>query len=240
MKKAESQNGSSHAESLPFEPRKHEVRQWISGLPVTDIQRCCGLVLPTLKVLNRLPIPIIARFETLEELRPLIFLLSQNLMLHLFGARFLLELTPYEFATNCIQLHRELAYGYELVSSDRSFADPIHFNDLLRARTLHRALQSYSLVMVRQALLYQERNFDSWGEVYGLYSLAEQYRIQEIRAKDNETQTESTVADVFKCILLFALSETRNHQQHAIVKIYNFLGQFARYAALWVLDCEDK
>ena len=133
--------------------------------------------------------------------------------------------------------HRELAHGYALVSSDRSFANQVHFNTSLRSRTLHRALQSYVLVLVRQARLYQARNFDSWGQVYALYRMAERYEIQKVRVKDNETQTESTIGDVFKCILLFVLSETHNYQQHDILKIYNFLGRFARYAALRAPAC---
>jgi len=183
--------------------------------------------------------PAIARFETLEELRPLIFLLSQKLESQFIGAHFPLETTTYESANNCIKFHRELAHGYDLVSLDRSFADPIYFNDLLRARTLHRALQSYGLVIFRQGLLYQTRSFDSWREVYALYSLAEQYEIEKVRVKDNETKTKSNVGDVFKCILLFTLSETYHHQQHDILHIYNFLSHFSRYVALQSADSKD-
>ncbi len=202
MNKAKFENASSQDAPLPFALRDREVSRWVSELPITDIQRCCGLVLPTLKVLNRQPMPAIARFETLEELRPLVFLLSQKLESQFIGARFPLEKTIDESAIDCIEFHHELAHGYALVSLDRSFAAPVHFNDLLRTRTLYRALQSYALVMVRHGLLYQTRSFDSWREVYALYSLAERYEIQNIRVKDDEIQTESTVGDVFKCILL--------------------------------------
>ena len=173
MKKAEFENTSCQDAPLPFALREREVRQWVSDLPMTDIQRCCGLVLPTLKVLNRQPMPAIARFETLEELRPLVFLLSQKLESKFIGARFPLEKTAYKSATDCIEFHHELAHGYALVSLDRSFYDQIHFNDITRTHTLHRALQSYAQVMVQQGLLYQTRTFESWREVYALYSLAE-------------------------------------------------------------------
>jgi len=232
MKKAELQNASFQDVSLPFKLLERDVNRWVSELPVTDIQRCCGLVLPSLKALNRQSMPAITRFETLEELRPTVFLLSQKLESQFVGARFPFEEKTYESAVNSIEFQRELAHGYELVSMEKSFTDQIHFNNLLRARTLHRALQSYSLVMVRQGLLYQVREFESWKEVYGLFSFAERNDIHNVRNKDNETQTESSVEDVFKSILLFALSETFHYQQHDILKIYNFLVKFAGHAAL--------
>ena len=100
MKKAEFQNASSQDALLPFALREREVHRWVSELPVTDIQRCCGLVLPTLKVLNRQPMPAIARFETLEELRPLVYLLSQKLESLFLGVRFPLEKTTHESVAN--------------------------------------------------------------------------------------------------------------------------------------------
>jgi len=182
--------------------------------------------------------PAIARFETLEELRPLIFLLSKKLESQFIGAHFPLEKTTYECTHNYIEFHRELAHGYELVCLDRSFADPIHFNDLLRARTLHRALQSFTLVLVQQGLLYQTRSFDSWSKVYAIYSRAEQYGIEKVRVKDGETGTESNVGDVFKSILLFALSETAQYQHHDILRIYKFFSQFSRYVVIRTAGCK--
>jgi hypothetical protein len=217
---------SSETSQLPFPPRLDAIDSWLAGLPLTNSRECCRMLYAGLQALNGSGFDPPLRFEALERFRPLVVIQARNLVPYFVGKPLPLDEKIRKLAKLSAQFHAELAKGYETIAHQVNFAEV--FEAEAQARIIRRALQSYELMLLHLAQMY-EMSPASVGEKLGaLYRMAEAANIHKMSLNDPDCSPDaaSTISDLFKRILAFRLAAPNRLSQEDILQYSELLREY--------------
>ena len=218
-------------DEFPFEINRHSVALWLQGLPLIDNKETCQLVYSTLRQLNFLVIAPKVRAEILEEYRPYVNLLADNLEKHFLGVSFPLEKSRRKLAKLSTQFHLELATAYITILGDAEQKQTGISNQRYGA-LIGWALEALYRSLVHIMLIYEPPSSRYWKKVFSLYKMAEKLNIQDALHPNEDDKNRCTIETRLKRILLLWLANPYRQKQGDIQQIQSLLDQFAHLAVL--------
>ncbi|MEN8259011.1 MAG: hypothetical protein ABFS02_00220, partial [Pseudomonadota bacterium] len=156
---------------LSFDPTLDSVSVWLQSLSETNTHESSRHIYEALCRIELQSVPADIQFTILEKFRPVVFFHSRNLKELVLAAPTPLDKRSRKIAKLSTQLHRELASGYQRLTQQREFF--ANFLATQQAQVIHRAMQSTSMAMLRNAQLYAPPPTTLWSYTHSLYRLAE-------------------------------------------------------------------
>lgn len=220
-----------------FDSRTHSVKVWIGTLPMANIGETTRLLFGTLNNLNCQDIPPQQRFRALEQLRRPVRFVTENMQRHFVGQCFPLGGRNLKIAHLAREITHSLATGYKVLVMDQ-IASTRRQNRKLLVMSIHRSIRLLSNVLLKAYQVYELHPDSVWFEIHALFRYAEENSLLDVAVAD-DTDSErntSTIADVYKQILLLALAGPYRLRPEEVEQVYRLSGSWAASSELQPLD----
>ncbi|GEM_PF-1707898 len=213
---------------LPSEPDVEVVVSWLKDLPMANAPKVCEIFLAFLGTLNAKQIVPSLRYAMLEAMWPALEIVSPVLDTHFMDRGFPLDAHPRKMADLSLQCYVELSKSYKHIADDVDFSNDRVLTKEQRVVTLTRSLHACALVQTRIAQLYEAPFLEFWQDTYDIFLKAESMGLDGESIRDNESTNgcNSTIANLFKRILLFSLSNPNRYRQRHHAQITSLIEQF--------------
>jgi len=191
-----------------FDSNPASVKKWIDALPMANIGETTRLLFEALTDLNHQDIAAQQRFKTLELLYRPVRYVTERMKKHFVGQ----PLPPSPSSLKIAKLSREishaLATGYKVLVMEQ-IAGIGRKDRKLLVSSIHRAIKQLSAVLLKAYQVYEPYPDSVWLEVHSLYRYAENNRLHKTRVAEEQApgKKSSTITDIYKQILLLALSD---------------------------------
>ena len=215
-----------------FDYRAAQTEQWVRDLPMGNIGETARLVYETLHEVNRLSIAWKERYRFLELLREPIHYVQTALSKRLSTTTFPLPEKSQRIANLALSLANEMALGYKTAIEEMLGSSFLSRDNRALTVMIHRAIRYLSQAMLSSYQTYRPHPEKSWSELNALYLYAEHKNIYHDRVSDalNELLPESSIARVYKQILLLALASPYRLRQGEAEVVYDALARYALHA----------
>jgi len=229
---------SSQAAAKAIKPleefSEQAINDWISHLPLSDVDAACEAIHGLLRAVNMTDgLECLERQRIVEQIRPpTVSLLSMSSERHL-PTHTLFPLPPavHKHTQRSVEVCLELANAYRrIVTSGTFFSDKV-MTEAGRAQNVYRALQAYGLALLRSLERYESPPEGFWREVYSFYRFAVGHQLQNLHLPMPEIEG-ATVESQFKQMLLLALSSHQHHAPDEIRQFYTVLMLIAKDAEI--------
>jgi len=205
-----------------------EVEEWISGLPMANIGETSRQVFKTLVEFNRREIPNVSRLKISEQFRRPIGYISDNLKKYYFESAFPLSAKCRRIAVLNRELCMELAIAYKIFIENELARTERKPDFKLLVAAIHRAMASLLSVLYQSVVVYDPFPAGVWREIHSLYAYAEQNEVHQLTVRtEGEADLNSTIHDLYKEALLFAIGSPYRLRQREIEYTYNHLSEWA-------------
>ncbi len=214
---------------------RRKIKQWVSDLPIGDVERISRDLLSKLGRLNRLEIPPVERFEILTLLQsPLSFVLD-TLKRNCVEGSIPLGTKARMASDMRLEIMIQTVIAYKIVLSQ--FHDDSITGFLLHKQTRSEALRS-ALFYLGEILLHSYQTYQPclgyvWKELHGIYyySVSNELHVSKQLA-DHEGSKRLGIKDLYKQILLLALANPNSLLRGEVEKVHAALEQWASSAEL--------
>lgn len=215
-----------------FDYRASHIEQWVKELPMGNIGETARLVYETLHEVNRLAIAWKDRYRFLELMRKPVQYVQNSLTTRLTNATYPLPEKVQRIANLSQSLSNEMALGYKTAIEEMLASSFLSRDNKALTIMIHRAIRYLSQAMLSCYQSYRPHPESSWRELNALYLFAEHKNIYHDRVSDslNELLPESSIARVYKQILLLALASPYRLRQGESEVVYNALARYALHA----------
>ncbi len=212
------------------------LKMWIEELPWANVGEISKQVYKGLIEFNRSRVSKKECLIIVELFRKPVSFVTKNLEKHFIDTGLPLAKRNRKIANLTYELNSELAIAYKIA-----------VNHLLRAKRLdksekqhlviaiHHAMFYLSKMVVQSALVYDPVSPRIWYEINGLFDYARRHGLEQIRVKDvadDQADCYTTIADIYKQILLFSLASPARLRQREILQLFALLRQWGAYASL--------
>jgi hypothetical protein len=219
------------ATSTPSEPRK--LKKLLSAQPNSSMGELTKQTFQILRDLNRQTMPGKQRLENLKILRPQTDKIFDNLKKY-FVYR---ELPLSEKSQKIIKLNQsilqELIFGYEIIAYESANKIGSRINDTTLRTSICRALNYLSEMLLRSSEVYKPCAENLWHDAHQLYLYAEEKNLVDDIVIDKEREVEeTTIANSYKHILLFALAQPITLGQSDINRVYKALFKWSQHVTI--------
>ena len=210
---------------LPFAANDMDFLRWFKSLALENDVKSCEQLLHVLLTLNKTPVAGKTKLLILEKLTPVLFQLTARITSQPVAQQknnpFEDENSVYEFS---IWSCAELANGYKLLSMEESFKKNTYYSQQQKSLIIAHGIQALSKALLYICQLYSQPFAGFWSDCFHFYRLAHH----------NETinYNGDMIANAFKQVLVFYLSNPNQFSQPEMRVIYTLLGQYAAYAKL--------
>lgn len=219
-------------EAFNTKPRK--VETWVEALPRGNVGETARQVYNALRETNRLRLGWQDRQRLLEQFREPVGYVTGSLRNRFIGLSFPLPQRIQRIATLLTTLYTEMALGY-MIASEEMMGRSFLFRDK-RALTmmLHRAMRYLSQALLTSYQVYSPNPPETWRELHRIYRFAEAKRLHHHEVRDDEQQLapRTSIATVYKQILLLALATPYRLRQGEVPAVYTALEKWAQSAVL--------
>lgn len=210
------------------------IEQWISHLPLSDVNAACEAIHGLLRTLNTTDgVECLERQRIVEQIRqPAVSLVAMTSEQHLPKTTlFPLQEPQHRRTQQNIDICLELANAYRRVVTCGTFFSDKVMGEAMRAQTVYRALQAYGLALLRSVERYESPPDGFWQEVYAFYRFAEGHGLHTASLPAPEVEG-ATIDSQFKQMLLLSLSSYQHHLPDEIRQFYATLMLVARDAEI--------
>ncbi len=222
--------------------KEAQVKLWLQGLPLTQIQQVSAHLYTAVHEISRLRTSSDNRLAILELLRTPVHQTLNGLALKYLNQPLILPEAALKMATiaQAIQKHflnSYLAVVRELCTPHATKALPEQ-----QALAIQRALTALSLLLLRSYQLYLPISGQVWTEVHTLYQLACALELEQLPVEDKlpHQQGLKTIHNVYLRILLLATARPNQLRQDEIEGTYDLLETLAASAELTPYDPTGK
>jgi cyclic-di-GMP-binding protein len=217
--------------SSSFDARPKQVEAWIATLPMANTGESAKHIFAALREMNRLVIPEQDRYKALEILRGPVFQITEVLKKHYINQNLPLSPKNQKIAELAIQLNSEMAIGYKAVIHDKLSKTFSRLSNKTLGVCVHRAVRYLSNVLLCAYQIYIQHPESVWLQVHRLYLYAENNNLHSALVKDHlapDAMLDSSIAHIYKQILLLALAGPYRLRQHVTEMVYKTLGTMAQ------------
>ena len=226
-----------------FDSRPRHIEQWINGLPRADIGEMARLVFNGLHELNRVKVPDSDRFRIAEMFREPVHYLAMTLKKHYIGLPFPLARKKQRVALLARELQAEMAITYKIVIDTRLANGVSRHDNKTLSQSIHRAIYYLSQVLLRCYQIYIPPPHNVWREIHRLYLYAQESGLQDsvIKNQIGEHSFDSTIASLYKQVVLLAQAGPYRLRQSEIETINTMLVDWERHADInEIIDPEQQ
>jgi hypothetical protein len=208
---------------------------WLNDLPLINTGESLELLSSALQQINTLRLPPNNRQEALERFAPPVMCVTDALKKKFLGKPLPLKGNNLVSATQTLELFNALATGYRILAEDLRSNNR---NKPQLTLTLHRALRYLSEILLTSYRIYIQYPEGLWKTINMLYALADEHNITGQAVTDITLQapTTSSIATVYKQLLLLSLACPYRLRQNEIRIVYNTLLDWADSSQLHHMD----
>lgn len=237
MAKVKGQIGLTIAErtkptSASFNTRSSAVEQWVRELPLGNVGAMSKLIYGSLREVNRLAISWRDRQRFLELLRQPVEYVQEQLQQRYTGVSFPLPPKTQQIAALSKALAVEMALGYKTAIEEMQASSFLSRDNKAMVEMIHRAVHYLSCAQLTSYKTYSTHPEDCWFELHLLYLHAEHKGVhtKQINDKENKALPKSSIARLYKQILLLALASPYRMRQGEAQAVYHALARWAGHA----------
>lgn len=237
MAKGKGQIGLTIAErskptSGSFNYRASAVELWVQDLPLGNVGAMSKLLYNSLREVNRLDIGWRERHRFLELFRQPIEYVQDQLNRRYTTVSFPLPPKTQQIAELSKALAGEMALGYKTAIEEMLGSSFLSRDNAALTEMVHRAVHYLSCSLLTSYKTYSPHAEDSWFELHMLYLHAEHKKIhtKPVADSQNKALPKSSIARLYKQILLLALASPFRMRQGEAQAVYNALGRWAGHA----------
>lgn len=211
-----------------FNTQPKEIERWVTSLPMANPGETSRRVFRALVDMNRQDIGGARRFKALELLREPVNYVADTLKTHFIGRAFPLPARNRKIAELARALYWEMATGYQAVAKSL-LRRPLFVDKRTLNLALHRAMCYIGMALLRSYQSYAPCPVGCWFTLHRLYAYAEQNGLLKRKLKDKyNTRSKSTsIEQLYKRIVLLALSNPYSLHQDDIVHVVKLLAEEA-------------
>ena len=190
------------------EPDKDSVHVWVQTLPKTNLGEMAKQTFQALKELNQITLKPALRCSLLEQIRPSIHYITQQLRQHSLKQSIDLTAKQSRIASLIQTLYNQLIVGYKLCVSN-SIPKPGVKPDEHMALAIHRAITDSGYQFLLSDRLYRSPQKGLWLETHTLYKIAAGCHLTEKAMTDTGSvhNQQLTVEQCYiRCLLLHTCS----------------------------------
>jgi len=215
-----------------FDYRSASVEKWVQALPVGNVGETARLVYGALHEVNRLNISWRDRQRFLEQLRQPVHYIQESLTKRYSGMAFPLPHKTQRIASLSQTLYLEMALGYKTAIEEMLGSSFLTRDNKALTEVIHRAVRYLSQAMLASYQIYAPHPQNSWFELHMLYLHAEYKKLHQTPVSDrfNTAMPESSIARVYKQILLLALASPYRLRQGCAKQLHEALTLWAGHA----------
>lgn len=216
-----------------FDTRPKQVEAWVNALPMANIGESARRVFSAVQEMNRLKVSSHDRFKVMEILRTPAYHITEALKKHYANQNLPLSPKNQKISELAVRLNSEMALGYKCFIDDKLGASFSLLSNKTLTMSIHRAIRYLSDVLLCAYQIYIQHPEHTWLQIHRLYLYAEENQLHTAIIKDymvTETRLDSSIADLYKQILLLALAGPYRLRQHVTEAVYNAL-------EAWLVDC---
>ncbi len=204
-----------------------EFKRWISDLPIGSVGKTARALHHELKRQNSLDMSPIERFEAIELMLPALGFVREGLWSHYSAKPFPLSAENNMIAALHLGLLVGVVVAYKTVMSqfhDASFTGHL-LHKHTRAESVRRALYYLSEILLHEYSIYRSSPKFAWREMHGIYHYAviNELRHREIDDADNDPIGHMNIDDIYKRILLLALTDPNGLLRGEITRVSDAL-----------------
>lgn len=218
-----------------FDTRPKQVEAWVAALPMANTGECARRIYYALREMNRLDISSHDRFKALEILRTPVYHIAGVLKKHYISQNLPLSPKNQKIAELAIQLNAEMALGYKCVINDKLSKTFSMLSTNTLTKCIHRAIRYLGNVLMCSYQIYIQHPELVWLQIHRLYLYAEENQLHNTLVKDHivtESFNDSSIADVYKQMLLLALAGPYRLRQPITETVYQALANWAPHARI--------
>jgi len=216
--------------------RRSGIRDWVQSLPLANVGQTAHMLYERLGYLNTRQIPQADRYAILEALRPALDLVLQSLGRHYLQLDLPLAGRGELVARLSRELQRMMVSGYRLVLMQLHGASPLTraFHNGRCGEVLHRQLYYLGRLLLEDFQLYHRHPKGLWQDIHAVHLEALRLELQDrpYESEDSQFPGRSSIADLYKQLLLLGLSGPYRLLQGEAQRVYHALYGWAPLARL--------
>ncbi|EIC29380.1 hypothetical protein [Methylomicrobium album] len=215
-------------ENNPQRTKEYEAKplqQWINELPAANPGLATRLVHDLIIEFNTLAISADLRIAALEQLRPSILAIEENLLSRLTKTGFPKEENDQKIFNVLVSIEKELTLSYWIVLKELSQKTFGWFQGKQLPLALHRCISGLSGIVVSHCLMGISIPDWIWIDLHSLYKLSIKLKKDTARIIDDPTHPseKSSPEDCYKQILLLSLAAPNGLMQKEVLRVYHFI-----------------
>jgi hypothetical protein len=224
--------------NLSFNTDPAALTTWLNDLPLINTGKSLELVDSALGQINTLSIPTQNRQQALESFTPAVMVITGALKKKFLGKQLPLKDNTLLYATQALELCNKMAIGYRILAEDLGTTAT---KQPQLAIALHRALRHLSELLLTSYRIYIQYPAGLWKTINALYAVADANNLAQQPVTDSSLKEAqpSTIATVYKQILLLSLACPYRLRQGEIDLAYNTLINWAGASQLYRIDERD-
>ncbi|WP_165855478.1 GTPase [Marinobacter sp. JSM 1782161] len=203
--------------------------RWVRALPVANIGETSRQLYHAIIELNQLIIPPQQRLQLLEQIRPRINFVCQELSRHYLGLAIALPDKQRKIAnlSQALQLH--LANGYKTTLTELVDAGALDRNRQTVATACHRIISDLGYTILRAHQLYCPSPARSWLECHRVFRFSRTHRLHDIAVGDDTLKHHdgSTVAEAYTRLLLLGCARANQLRQSELTQVFELFESWA-------------
>lgn len=214
-----------------FNTNPEAVRTWVDDLPLLNTGHTRQLLNGALDEINSLDIPAENRHAVLELLSVSVMCVIDALKKNFLDKPLPLHGPNLTAAIQALEICNRMATGYRILADDLGTNID---QEAPLAVAIHRALRHLSELLLIHYQIYIQYPDGLWKSIHALYALAEECGIAMLPVSDpaSPASEASTIATLYKQILLLSLASPYRMRQKEIRYVYNALFDWARFCRL--------
>lgn len=217
-------------QNLTVETSPKQVAEWLTALPLTNLNEASRSILDALSALNRTKVAEDTRYKLLELYRATISDLMPALEEQFSGQSLPLPDKCRTIASQARQLQTELAYGYKIILLDHSNRRLSFGSNKQLPLAVERAIACLGRMLVVCYQTYAPTPAGVWAEMHTLFMHAVEQGIQDEPLSDMGQQSSINLA--YKQSLLLALLDPYRLMQGEVNRVLDYLASFGGHAHL--------
>ncbi len=217
-------------QNLTVETSPKQVAEWLTALPLANLNEVSRSILDALSALNRTKVSEDTRFKLLELYRATIVDLMPALEHQFSGQSLPLPEKCRAVASYARQLQTELAYGYKIIILDHASRRLSFGGNKQLPLVAERAITALGRMLVVCYQTYAPTPAGVWAEMHTLFMHSVEQGIQDDPVTDMGQQSSVNLA--YKQALLLALLDPYRLMQGEVNKVLDYLSTFGGHAHL--------
>jgi hypothetical protein len=218
--------------SISFNYHSNAVERWVQDLPLGNVGAMSKQLYSSLREVNRLAISWRERQRFLELLRHPIQYVQEQLQRHYTSVPLMLPPKTQQITELSKALSGEMALGYKTAIEEMLGSSFLSRDNKALTELIHRAIHYLSCSLLTSYKTYGPHPKNNWLELHLLYLHAEHKDIhtKPISDKENKALPKSSIARLYKQILLLALASPYRMRQDEAQAVYDALARWAGHA----------